>query len=254
MQRFFSIHGLARRAHLLFAIFLLAGCATDGERSAPEAVDLAVRVDSLIAPHRRELVRQMEVPLAICPVEMRTGRPEGLLGALMSDIVLARARQAAAVRIDACVLNDGGFRIPWSPGPITLGLVYEVMPFDNTIMLLRLSSAQMESLADQLAADGGAPVAGLGLAIQGERATDLLISGTPLEERDYWIATNNYLAQGGGGLPVLWESQEVRETGILIRTAIADAVRAYGATRAGNLGELPVPEMGRIRAEQGGGR
>lgn len=250
MQRFSAIRGPMRRAIPWFVLLLLAGCATGGERAAPEALDLATRVDSLIAPHRRELVRQMEVPLANCPVEMRTGRPEGLLGALMADIVLARARAEAPFEVAACVLNNGGFRTSWSPGPITLGLVYEVMPFDNTIVFLRLSAGQMAELADQIAAHGGAPVAGLSLTIRGDRAADLLIAGTPLAERDYWIVTNNYLALGGGGLPVLWESREMRDTGILIRTAIADAVRTFGETT----GELPIPSLGRIRNQQGGGR
>ena len=115
MQRFSAIRGSVRRAPLWLAFLLIAGCATGGE---PPAVDLATQVDSLIAPHRREMVRQMEVPLANCPVEMRTGRPEGLLGALMADIVLARARAEAPFEIAACVLNNWGFRIPWSPGPI----------------------------------------------------------------------------------------------------------------------------------------
>lgn len=247
MQRVSAIRGSVRRTPLWLAFLLIAGCATGGERTA---VDLATQVDSLIAPHRREMVRQMEVPLANCPVEMRTGRPEGLLGALMADIVLARARAEASFEIAACVLNNGGFRIPWSPGPITLGLVYEVMPFDNTMMYLRLSGPQMAQLGDQIAAHGGVPVAGLSLSIRGERAADFLIGGTPPVDRDYWIVTNSYLALGGGGLPVLWESEEVRDTGILIRAAIADAVRAFGETT----GEVPIPSMGRIRNEQGGGR
>lgn len=207
-------------------------------------------VDQLIAPYRDQMEAQMNEVLAHCPAALRTGRPEGALGNLIADFVLARARLSSMAPADACVLNNGGLRVPWSEGPITLGLVYEVMPFDNDLVVLRLTSAQVRQLANEIASRGGEPVAGMTFAIAGERAVDLEVAGDPLEDRDYWIATNNYLADGGGGMPTLWAAQEQVSLGVLIRDVIADAVRAYGehgrdaaGTRPGT---LPMPRMGRI--------
>ncbi len=208
-------------------------------------------LDQLIAPYRDQMEAQMNEVLADCPTPMRTGRPEGALGNLIADFVLARARLSSRVPADACVLNNGGLRVPWSQGPITLGLVFEVMPFDNDLVVLRLTSDQVRQLADEIAARGGEPVAGMEFEIQGERAIGLEVAGAPVADRDYWIATSDYLADGGGGMPTLWEGQERVSLGILIRDLIADAVRAYGEwgedSGSGRPGTLPRPEMGRIR-------
>ncbi|MCK4303158.1 MAG: 5'-nucleotidase C-terminal domain-containing protein [Candidatus Eisenbacteria sp.] len=210
----------------------------------------SAEVDTLIAPYRRQVEREMCEILAYCPVEMRTGKPEGLLGALVADIVLERARREVDLSVDACVLNNGGLRIPWLPGEINLGLVYEVMPFDNDIVLLRLSADQMRTLADEIAAKGGEPVAGLDFVVRDGAAVDLRVANRRIGSGDYWVATNSYLAFGGGGMQVLWEALEVRQTGVLIRDAIADALRDFGSGRGSNgthLGRIPAPKMGRIR-------
>jgi 2',3'-cyclic-nucleotide 2'-phosphodiesterase (5'-nucleotidase family) len=218
--------------------------------------------DSLIAPYRATVAERMNEPLAVSPMQMDRDNPEGTLGALVADIVLARARAETGLPVDVCVLNNGGLRIPWPAGVITLGLVYEVMPFDNLITVVRISSAEMDTLANEIASHDGEPVSGLSLRIvkappaPGETrprrtATDVKVGGAPLETRDYWVATHDYLASGGGGLSALWEPLEKRVTTVFVRDAIADALREYGARRRadGELGALPVPQMGRIVEE-----
>lgn len=266
-------------------LFLAAACAGPG-RSAPvpavvgarpERIDARLAADpaveGLIVPYRGQVEARMGEPLAIAPVALERGSPESPLGNLVADIVLARARAESGIPVDACLLNEGGLRISWPAGRITLGLVYELMPFDNTITLLRLSADQMRALADEIAAQGGEPLSGMSVAIERagtgaagggdrgdsaaarRRAADLRIGGEPLSARDYWLATNSYLADGGGGMETLWSPLEKRALPVLIRDAIADACRAYGARgERGALGTLPVPEGGRIVARGEGGR
>jgi 2',3'-cyclic-nucleotide 2'-phosphodiesterase (5'-nucleotidase family) len=217
----------------------------------------AADIEALIAPYRTEMMAKMGEQLAICPVEMRTGRPEGIMGNFVADIVLHRARTDApvGVSVDAGLVNNGGLRVSWSKGEISLGLVYELMPFDNEIYLLRFSGEQMSQLADDIAARGGEPVAGLHFAIRDTVAENLTVSGAPVAaDRDYWVATSDYLANGGGGMQTLWESREVVKTGVLIRDAIADWLREFCASGDGALGEIPRPTMNRITEAGEGGR
>ncbi len=233
-------------------------------------------LEALIAPYRDSLEVEMGEILAVCPVDMRAGDPEGLLGALVCDVVLERACAAVGLPVDACVLNNGGLRAALVAGPVTMGQVYEVMPFDNEIVLLRFSGPEVRTLADQIAAAGGEPVAGMSFAIEGERAAEVRIgppgAAEPVGDREYLIATSDYLAGGGGNMEILWNRKEnTILTGVLIRDALIAAFRAYGdgshGPRAGETGSpgssrkasrdrgsLPVPGMGRIRGARGGGR
>lgn len=207
-------------------------------------------VDTLIAPYRKVIDETMNEPLAICPAALETHKPEGSLGALIADFVLARARAASGLPVDLCVLNDGGLRIPWPADTITLGLVYELMPFDNAIVVLRLTADQVRSLADEIAARRGEPVSGISFRIVEKKAVDLRVGGAEVGDRDYWVATSDYLSDGGGGMQTLWAAQETRPTGVLVRDAIADALRETTAAARGPgaaLGTIALPEMGRVR-------
>jgi len=105
----------------------------------------------------------------------------------------------------------------------------------------------MRALAGDLAARRGEPISGFGFTLIGNQAVDVQVGGEPIQARDYWVATSDYLADGGGGMATLWAPREIRRTGILIRDVIADAVRRIGQAGDGELGEIPLPAMGRIR-------
>ncbi len=251
-----------RSRWLLLAVLALAGCGAGHPALTPSRIDgAATRIDAriadapdldaTIAPYREVIQAKMGETLAVLPEAMETGKPEGPLGNLIADFTLERARRASGLPVEVSVLNDGGLRIPWPAGVITLDLVYQLMPFDNEIVLLRLSAEQVQMLADEIAARRGEPMSGMSFRIEAKQARDLSIGGRPLEERDYWVATSDYLAGGGGGMPTLWAAAETRHTGILVRDAIADALReitAAARTRGETgLGTVPLPEMGRIR-------
>lgn len=239
-------------------------------------------LEALIAPYRDSLAIEMGEVLAVCPVNMRAGDPEGLLGALVCDIVLERAIGASGLPVDACVLNNGGLRASLTAGPVTLGQVYEIMPFDNEIVLLRFSGEEVRALADQIAAAGGEPVAGMSFTIERAKAAQLRIgppgAAGPVADREYLVATSDYLASGGGNMAILWNRQENWVvTGVLVRDALIAAFRSFGDRRtpeegaaasdprrpgalrkagaqAPDRGQVPVPAMGRIRSATGGGR
>jgi len=243
---------------LLLGALALAGCGAGRPALTPARTDVsqtridaalasASGVDALVAPYRAVIDQKMNEPLAVCPAPLATHKPEGPLGALIADFVLARARAATGLPVDLCVLNDGGLRIPWPADTITLGLVYELMPFDNAIVVLRLTADQVRSLADDIAGRKGEPVSGISFRIVGGKAADVRVGGAEIGTRDYWVATSDYLSTGGGGMQTLWAAQETRATDVLVRDAIVDALREIGGETRGVLGTIGLPAMGRIR-------
>jgi len=113
------------------------------------------------------VVQKMSEPLAFSPVPMERGEPEGLLGALAADLVLERgARRPACRWMAACSTTAGfvaGFR--WAGSPSGR---FEVMPFDNEIVVLRFRSEQIQALATRSPRTGGEPIAA---SVSGLRAS-----------------------------------------------------------------------------------
>jgi 2',3'-cyclic-nucleotide 2'-phosphodiesterase (5'-nucleotidase family) len=108
-------------------------------------------------------------------------------------------------------------------------------------VVLELTDVQVDSLAQQIARIGGEPIAGFRFAIDSStrRAHGIQVDGKPLESgRRYRLATSDYLADGGGGMPALWNPAGRENLNLLLRDAFIQYVRDKGTI---------VPEMeGRI--------
>jgi len=130
-------------------------------------------------------------------------------------------------RCDMVVLNHNGFRNNIPKGPITIGSVFEVMPFDNEIVILKLTGSQMDSLFLFIAKLGGSPVANLRLEITETSYNKALIGNTRFDSRrDYYVATNDFMYKGGDNFTMLKFPEEVYNTNILIRDAILEGFKS----------------------------
>ena len=79
------------------------------------------------------------------------------------------------------VANYGGIRInSVTDGDLTLGKVYEIMPFENALVVMDLNGDQVKLLLDRIAAYGGWPVSeGLNFEIADSTATNIVIQNKP---------------------------------------------------------------------------
>ena len=250
---------MRRSALFLFAL-TVAGCAasrpvSDGGTPGPLAVSYDVldagdaadpAMTAVIAPYAAQLRATMDEVVAVASFEIGKGGMESALGNLASDAMLAETNRILAAAdeplADLAVGNAGGLRVPLPAGPVTVGKVYELMPFENFLVVQEHTAAQIDSLAQQLARAGGEPVAGISFAIgPGASAVGIEVGGAPLDPaRAYRVATHNYLAYGGGDMAALWEPVSRRELPLSLRQAFLD----YFA----RLGTLAPQLDGRIRA------
>jgi 5'-nucleotidase/UDP-sugar diphosphatase len=145
-------------------------------------------------------------------------KKETNLGNLLADIL----RQAS--KAEAAIINGGTIRTNIRKGEIRVRDVYSVLPFNNYIVAIKLTGKQIaEALEHGLAGledeEGWFPqVAGLSFKYspsraKGARIKEILVSGQPVDpEREYVVATNDFLAVGGDGYK-----------------AFADAVKSSGS-------------------------
>ena len=128
-------------------------------------------------------------------------------------------------------MNHGGVRIPRiAAGPIVKGTIYEVMPFDNVLVLVEVKGVVLAAYLDRIAAEGGGGgVAGLTMVIKNKKATEIYIGGLPIDsEKTYFMANSDYVVDGGGGFNGLKQLPQQR-TSYLLRESIVEYCAAMGA-------------------------
>lgn len=187
------------------------------QRDAPSSAALA----AMVQPYADSVQKVMEKVIAVAAMNLEKKLPECTLGNLMADASYYEAERVFGKKVDAAFVNYGGIRLQQVPaGPVTLNTVFEVMPFDNLLVLQQVSGAVLQQFLDNIAARGGWPVKGLSFVIQNNRAVHVLVGGTPLDaQRIYTIANSDYVANGGDDSFMLQPiPQENR--GFLVRDAL----------------------------------
>jgi 2',3'-cyclic-nucleotide 2'-phosphodiesterase (5'-nucleotidase family) len=179
---------------------------------------------ALLLPYKSQLDSTMNQRLCSSDMIMQKARPEGLLGNFVADLCLEEVQQVIADKsftIDFCFLNNGGLRSIIPKGDITLRHIYEVMPFDNELVILILDGSTTRQLIQSIMEKGGEPVSGLRLSLNAVSRPHVWIRNLPLDEsRDYAVLTSNYLANGGDQYGFLKNRKAYLPTGLLVRDAI----------------------------------
>ncbi|WP_435787923.1 5'-nucleotidase C-terminal domain-containing protein [Clostridium sp.] len=171
-----------------------------------------------------------------------------LLGQWTTDVM----RKVAGTQIG--ITNGGGLRVPLAAGNITMGNMYEVMPFDNTLVTMKLKGSDLKRVIENgigNAEIGWVQVGGVKVYYD-EKAefmdrisTMLLEDGTPVEmDKTYSVVTNDFMFSGGDKFDFTGAIDDV-DTMLPIRDALVTelkAVKKLSVTNNNNLvsGTAPV--------------
>ncbi len=179
---------------------------------------------ALLNPYKMRLDSTMNQRLCSSEMVMQKAQPEGLLGNFVVDLCMEEVKQVLtdkSLAIDFCFLNNGGLRSIIPKGDITLRHIYEVMPFDNELVILILDGLTTRQLIQAIIEKGGVPVSGIRLSLNPGSQSEVLIQNLPFDEtRDYAVLTSDYLANGGDQHGFLKNRKAYYPTGLLVRDAI----------------------------------
>jgi 2',3'-cyclic-nucleotide 2'-phosphodiesterase (5'-nucleotidase family) len=181
------------------------------------------KIDKIIEPYMDEIDTLVNAVVGYNAHAMHVHKPESNLGNLLADYLLLYTSVELDDMVDLALFNTGGFRIPLPPGTITVGHIMQLMPFDNTLVMMTLSGPDMQALAEQIIDKGGDPISGSnGVVIQKWHDSVILNLGTlPISKnKNYRILTSSYLAEGGDGYSVLLRGTNISNSGVLIRDAL----------------------------------
>ena len=207
-------------------IYHTAGVDVQTIRMEVGSVEAAPDIEAMILPYREELSVVMDEVIAYNSAMMEKGRPESSLTNWVCDALMSAAVQHFD-NVDFAVQNYGGIRIrSLAQGDVTVGKIFELMPFDNMMIVLTMDSSEVHELCHRMAGSGGWPVSKeLNYVIDSEQATAVNISGDPLSSRrTYRVVISDYIANGGDRLHFLRDLPR-EDKGVLIRDALLDMAR-----------------------------
>lgn len=201
---------------------------TELDATFVEGVDPDPEVAAIIEGYQAQLGAELGQTVGTATTSILRGESravESEMGNFVTD-----AMRTHLEGVDIAVTNAGGLRADIDAGPITLEEIYAVLPFNNTLVTMDLTGAQVRQVLEEGANTqfGTVQVSGLTWAYNasapfGSRVTSVtLADGTPLDPNTtYRVATNNFMAAGGDGFTTLTQGANTVDTGInLVDTVV----------------------------------
>ena len=189
---------------------------------------------SLTAGFRDSLNKVMNEQLVYNLVPMTKELPEGNLGNFCADVW-----QKAAVEICSknhlpapsfAVFNHGGLRSALPAGYLTIRNVFELMPFENELVICSINRAGKDSLLNIIAKKGGAPIAGIRIQIHEQQTTAVqFLNSSVTDDSLFTVVTSDYLASGNDGFSI-FKSGKTESLHIKLRDVLLKELTQLGSS------------------------
>ncbi len=218
--------------------FIIAACSTTTTVTnvEPTAVQLNTssksdpEFEKIIEPYKSSMEAEMNQILIVSESSAEKNLPEGKLGNITCDMVLKKANDYCTEQhldlVDICLLNNGGLRSPLPKGEIPLSKVYELMPFENELVVLTMTGKKTKQMFQAIARDKGMPIAGARVVIQDSLPPIVTVGGKDLDEtKNYRVVTSDYLSNGGDKMYFFKSPERVDTLHHKIRDAIVEYMK-----------------------------
>ena len=226
------------RYSLIAALCVMAFTAcTQPTKQVVSATTEAIKIDSTLdaiqdtdyiaylAPTREALDQIMGVQLGYAPENMWVGAPECPMLNWATDALWEAAKKVYPGQVDIAIANRGGMRCSWPQGPITRGHVFNLMPFENELVVLTLKGSDVIDLCESFARYGAQGVAGMRVTIIDGKLADVTVGGKAVNPNaTYTIATSDYLSGGTDHMTALTHHVDYWKSDLKIRDLYEQAV------------------------------
>jgi 2',3'-cyclic-nucleotide 2'-phosphodiesterase (5'-nucleotidase family) len=187
-------------------------------------------LNAFISPYKDSLDKRINEVLAMAEVDFIVQRPaSNLMNWVANALFINQTKTVRLSQPVVCLLNTGGIRSSIGKGNVTLGDIYKVMPFDNTVVWIELPISVLPEIEAYLNKSGGEPMANLSL-IEGK----LSFISSPENPTHFWVITSDYLMNGGDKMNFFSKRTNINETGKLLRDVLIEEARNQGTLRTDN--------------------
>ena len=188
-------------------------------------------MQAFVDKYKVTLDKQMNEVIGTSSEFMQKGRPESLLTNLTSDVMKAYGDQNMEGGADVSIMNVNGHRSTLPKGDLTLGNLFEVYSFDNTITFLEVKGEDLIKIFEAYARIGGAGISSNArLTISDRKLKSASLDGKSIEiDKIYNVVTIDYLADGNDNMKAFQDAVSINNTGITLRDVMIDYVREQTA-------------------------
>lgn len=199
---------------------------------------LAAPADSgmtrFLQPYKQKMDQTMNEVLVQSAVPLDRAKPESAINNMLTDAMLQYAQQKLGQSADCSHLNYGGIRTGLPKGPIRIGNIYEVMPFDNQLVMLTLKGSMLRQFFEYFvgseADEKSLVVGGVRVVIRGNVITNLTFTnGKPFDpNQTYTVLMSDYIADRGGKTAFLKDAVARKDFNVALRDVFIDYFRQLG--------------------------
>jgi 2',3'-cyclic-nucleotide 2'-phosphodiesterase (5'-nucleotidase family) len=180
-----------------------------------------------LKPYRDSMSKVMSQVIGFATVTLYYKQPESPIANFLADAMKVMGEEKFKRKIDVAIINAGGIRSYLPKGEITLQNVFEIMPYDNLIILQEVKGATLKKFLDFTASKGGWGVSGIKMQIKDHKADSVFINGKLLDENaTYIVANTDYVAKGGDNTKELKDIPQI-SIGYLYREAITEYIQQF---------------------------
>jgi 5'-nucleotidase len=222
-----------------FAILLLINCKNEPQQLVkiegkliPINADISADsvITNYIKPYKQAVEKEMSTVLSFTPKDLlRTdGELESSLGNLLADLCYERANPVFKSRtgknIDFAMFNYGGIRAGISKGNITTQNAFNLMPFENSLVVVELTPEKIQEMVTYLKQQNLAhPLSKQFNLVLTESEYQLIINNKPFNaSKNYFVLTSDYLQNGGDKMNFFKNPVSMVNLDYKLRNAIID--------------------------------
>lgn len=229
---------------ILSFCFVIVACETESNQQKYGfniEINQQVLSDSSIVKYYQPFKKNLEESLMNTPIsyspetyKKNDGELNSTLSNMFADATYEMSNpvfnKMSGKNIDIVLLNNGGIRSIISKGNISEKTAFELMPFENSIVVLELNGLSIIKMIDYLRkVKLQHPISGLQITLNNDYSVnEVKINGVSIEnEKKYYVATTDYLLEGGDKMYFLAETTKTTDINYKMRDILIDYFKQY---------------------------
>lgn len=190
-------------------------------------------MQAYINQHKAKLDSAMGQPIGFCLNPLSSYAPQSPLSNLLTDILYDIGNhicmEQTGLPADMSLLNFGGIRTSMPAGKITVGTIYNILPFDNSIVIILLKGSELRKMFESKTLTSCQPYSHAQVYYEDNRPRMIKVNHRKLKDnKTYRLVTIDFIQTGGDKILEGVQYEEVIPTNYLLRDAVMDYIRDNG--------------------------